>query len=808
MKSIVIFVGLFFLATLSIAQGHTQVIRGKVVDDDSGISLIGVHIICAANSDTLHCSSDTEGIFRLDPVPIGRVNLIVTYLGYEDKIIPNIVVNSAKEVILNIKLEESTVMLHEVTVIAHKEKGKAIDEMSLLSARSISPEVTSRYAGGFNDPSRIVSNFAGVSNTGDGGNDIIIRGNSPKYMQWRLEGMQITNPNHFGDQSAVGGSVSTLNNNIIDNSDFYTGAFTSEYGDVISGVYDVKLRTGNNEQYEAVAGVGLLGMDLTLEGPFKKGYGGSFLVNYRYSTAGLANDLGLLGDISGVPSFQDAAFKIVLPTQHLGVFSIYGLGGMSDFFWEDVKPQSWVTPGDAFMRPEIIEDYNKEAHLINIGLNHTINISDKSYLKTGIMISDEGVNDEIFENEFFLSNGLPNLDSLKERRLNFNNDLAKSIVRFSTTYHHKFNAKHKLVLGSKYANFGFIINQSQLAEDNTFRQSLLDFSEQIGTIRNFVNYKYKPSDRLTIVTGIHNMNVLFNKKSKIESRFAIEWKASPTLSLNAGFGEHSTMESIHNYFAKVQHSDGTISEPNRDLDLLASDHYIVGVEKKISSNARIKVETYYQYLHDLPVENDPSSSYATINESLDFQYVDLVNEGTGKNYGIELTLERYFQDDYYYLINASLYESKYTALDGIERDTRFNGNYTANLLFGREFTDLGKNGNQSLTINFKAFYSGGKRVTPLLRDDEGNLAVNPDQGIFYDDSKPFEKKLDDLYQINLSASYKWNKKKSTHELFLNIDNITNYKGQINEYYDAEEPESIGHLTQFGIFPNLMYRVYF
>lgn len=799
---------LLLAVQIAMGQHHKQTIRGKVFDIDSEMPLIGVNILGINNTDTLFCTSDIDGRFKLPPVSIGRINIAVTYLGYEDKIIPNVVVNSAKEVIINIGLTESTIRINEVVVVAHKEKGRAIDPMSLLSAQSISPEETSRYAGGFNDPSRIVSNFAGVNNTGDGGNDIIIRGNSPKYMQWRLEGMQITNPNHFGDQSAIGGSVSTLNNNILDNSDFYTGAFSAEYGDVLSGVYDVKLRNGNNEKYEAVAGVGLLGMDLTFEGPFSKNYGGSFLLNYRYSTAGLVKDLGLLNDVTGVPTFQDAAFKVVLPTKKLGVFSLYGLGGKSDFLWEDVDPQTWVTPGDAFMRPEITEDYNKNAHLVNLGANHTINITDHSYIKTGILHSIEGIEDEIFENIHPLEDGIANKDSLIERRSNFRNDLRKTVSRIASTYHHKINAKHKVIVGSKYARFGYTVAQSRLKTDNTARQSLLDFDETIGTWRNFVNYKYNHNDQLTIVAGIHNMNVLFNDKSTIEPRLAFEWRASDKTSFHAGYGKHSTMESIHNYFTQIEQTDGSTIEPNLDLDLLKSDHYIIGLERRIGSNITAKIEAYYQNLYDLPVENDLSSTYATINESLDFQYVDLVNAGKGKNYGIELTLERYFQDNFYYLLNTSIYESKYTALDGVERDTRFNGNYIINILFGKEFTELGKSGNQSLTLNVKAFYSGGKRITPLLRDENGHLAVDAEHGIFYDNSRPFTERLDDLYQVNLSASYKWNKRKTTHELFINLDNATNHKGKISEYYDVEEEGSIGHLTQFGIFPNLMYRVYF
>ncbi|MFK7907078.1 MAG: hypothetical protein AB8B69_18225, partial [Chitinophagales bacterium] len=270
----------------------------------------------------------------------------------------------------------------------------------------------------------------------------------------------------------------------------------------------------------------------------------------------------------------------------------------------------------------------------------------------------------------------------------------------------------------------------------------------------------------------------------------------------------SKMESIHNYFAKVEAEDGSITEPNKDLDLLKANHFVLGYEKRFSPNVVAKVEAYYQDLYNLPVENDENSHYATINEGTDFRYVDLVNEETGKNYGVELTLERFFNQNYYYLVNASLFSSKYKSLEGIERNTQYNGNYLVNVLAGKEFTQLGKKKNKSLTLNAKAFFGGGKRIIPLLRDAEGNIAVNPAKNEFLDYDKAYESKLDDVHQIILSASYKINRPKATHEIFINLDNITNSKGRLSEYYDANEPDSVGYVTQFGFFPNLMYRVYF
>ena len=427
--------GLLFLSKCLTAQNLTQTIRGSIIDVDSQLPLIGASVIIQNIAPVVGTTTDIDGKFVLNDIPIGRISLEIDYLGYEKKVIPGIVVNSANEVILPLSMVEKIDNLEAVEVYANKIKGKALNEMAIVGSRSISAEETNRFAGGFNDPSRILSNFAGVSSSGDGGNDIIVRGNSPKYVQWRLEGMDITNPNHFGDPSAVGGSVSTLNNNLISTADFHVSAFTAEFGNALSGIYDVRLRNGNDEKFEGIFGFGILGTDITVEGPFEKGKPGSYLANYRYSTAGLASDLGLI-DVGGVPTFQDAAFKVYLPTQKLGTFSLFGLGGLSEFVWENVTPATWVTPGDNFQKPDIFEDYAKKAHLMNIGLRHIVSLDNTSYLKSSVLLSSEGIDDKIFESQFitiFNEDIQTSRDSVIQRQLNFSNDYSKLTYRGAIT---------------------------------------------------------------------------------------------------------------------------------------------------------------------------------------------------------------------------------------------------------------------------------------------------------------------------------------------------------------------------------------
>jgi hypothetical protein len=787
------------LVQTAIGQDLTQTVRGTVTETDSKLPLIGVQVIILDSDPLRGTTSNINGDFRLERVPIGRITLQVTYIGYEPLIIPALVVSSGKELYLQLEMHGTVLKGTEVTVIGSQYKGESLNDMSLVSSRSISSEETHRFAGGFNDPSRLLSNFAGVNNSQDGSTDIIVRGNSPKYVQWRLEGMPITNPSHFADQNATGiGGLSTLNNNVLSSSDFMTGAFAPEYGNALSGIYDLKLRTGNNERYESVFGLGILGTDLTFEGPFKSDYGGSFLINYRYSTISLIDEMGLIPDIGGIPKFQDAVFKIVLPTRNYGRFSIFGLAGLSKLDFEDVNPTVWQTPGDRGNRPDIREDFTKNAGLLNLGINNILSLSDKSHLITTLSYSTEGVKDRVYE-----LNTTGNSDSIQS----FDSRLMKSAYRANINYNRRITNQHTIQSGSQYTLFDYDYSLNLLDADGS-QITPIDFQEQAAVIGNFVSWRYRINQDLSIVTGLHNTNVLLNGKHTLEPRIAARWQIRPGTLLHAGYGNHSTMESVHHYFTEIENEAGVLTQPNKDLGLLRANHYVVGATHQFSRNLIGSVEVYYQDLYNLPVENDESSIFATLNEGGDFNYVDLVNEGTGRNYGVEFTLERFFADSYYFLVNASLFQSKYTALDGIERNTKFNANYLANILAGKEFSGWGRKGNQIFGINTKIFIGGGPKIIPMLRDNQGNLAVDPENNIFWDFGKAYEQSLDDLYSVTIFLSYKWNKPQAAHELFLDLINVTNKQGRLSEFYDENEPSNVGFITQPFFFPNMMYRVYF
>jgi hypothetical protein len=796
--------------TLAFSQKLTQTVRGTIFDSDNKLPLIGATVIIIGTNPLIGTATDLNGIFRFDNIPLGRIAVKISYLGYETKTISDIVVNSGKEVVLDLTMQESVTTMDEVVIKAYKKKGEAINDMSQLSTHSITLEETKRFTGGMDDPARVVSSFAGVASTPDGSSDIIVRGNSPKYMQWRLDGAEISSPYHMDDQNSSFGALTALNNNLLATSDFYTGAFSSEYGDVLSCVYDVKLRSGNNEKFEATGGIGLMGTELTVEGPFKKGYAGSYLFNYRYSAISLINELGIV-DVPGVVDYQDATFKIVLPTKRAGTFSLYGLGGLSGFSMENMGPTGLSTPGRPTTSALNSKDFLKKNYLANLGINHIMSLNSKSFVKTSLNYSGTGANDDVFETDTIRTYNIDNVlsvDSISPRMHMIQSRIVNSTIRGSITYSNKINAKNKIQIGAKYTLYSFNYNQNIFNNEEASLININDFKVNLGTVNNFISWKHSLNEKIDIVAGLHNMNILTINKSTLEPRLSIGWNINKTNSMHAGYGMHSTTESIHNYYAKIPQNNGSYLEPNKNLGLLKAHHFVLGYEKHFSENLIGKIEAYYQFLYNLPVENNDTSYYATINEGIDYRYVELVNKGSGKNYGVEISIERFFDKNFYFLLNGSLFDSKYKSLEGVWRNTRYNNNYIVNILCGKEFKNLGKKQNQILALNAKIFFEGGERYIPLLRDAQGNVAVEPQNDRYFDYSKAYNNKLDNIFLLNLSVSYKFNKPGATHEIFLDLMNLTNSQGKMAEYYDVSKPGKVGYSTQFGFFPNLMYRVYF
>ncbi len=773
-------------------SNHTQTVKGTVIDKDSQIPLIGANIVIRSIDPFMGSTTDVDGYFRIEDVPTGRLQIEITYLGYEPQFISQVLLTSGKELVINVGLIESVESLDEVVVTAKIDKTKPLNEMASASARTFSVEESARYAAASFDPARMAMNYAGVSvgATDDLFNQIVIRGNSPKGLLWRLEGIEIPSPNHFGGLGGGGGAISMLSSSTLSNSDFYTGAFPAEYGNAVSGVFDLKMRNGNNEKREYSFMLGALGLELAAEGPFKKGGKGSYLVNYRYSTLAALEAVGLnpAGDV--LPAYQDISFKLNMPTEKFGNFGLFGLGGYNEATGVAVADSTkWEDDNDMY---NFIESERRYV----LGLSHNYLLSDNSYLKTQISASGYyQVDDERF------------LDANNDYAevIDYSDEAADNALRLSAQYNKKINAQNTFRAGIILSQMDFFFNASERDEEqNDKLVTFFDKAGATGFYQAYGQWQHRTTSNFTLNGGLHYSHFELNGNFAIEPRLGLKWDFKSNQSLSAAVGLHSKLEHLILYMGEGELVDGTQIIKSDNLELNKSAQAVIGYDIKPAENLRIKAEAYYQYLYDIPTETNVDTKYNLLVAEDAWDYVrhdTLASIGRGQNVGLDLTVEKFFAKQHYYMITASIFDSKYSPADKKWYNTRWNSGYQLNLVGGKEF-NVGKKGNKTLGINGKFVTSGGNRQTPV--DFEASRLEGEQIRIH---ERAFEERAGSYFRFDLGFSYKINLKGSTHSIMLDVQNVTARENLYGTYYN-NDCNCIEKITQTGLFPFFNYRIEF
>nr|MBI1229261.1 TonB-dependent receptor [Cytophagales bacterium] len=768
--------------TLLFSQQPTQAIRGKVVDADTKIGIPAATIVILNSHPLIGTATDESGNFTLTSIPIGRIDLKISSLGYEETVVPNLLVIAGKETLLESELRETFVGMGEVVINSGADKSRTTDEMVLVSARNFTVEETKRFAGSFNDPARMAASYAGVNSDGGGNNDIIVRGNNSRFIQWKLEGIEIPNPNHFGQEGLTGGPISALNSQMLANSSFFTGAFSPAYGNALAGVFDMKLRKGNDAKAEQSLSVGILGTDVTLEGPFHKNSRASYLFNYRYSTLGMLSDMGIV-DFSGVPKYQDLAFKLHVPTTHIGTFDLFGLGGKSglamEFFDED--------------NPTLMnEKANQESNLGIVGINHYLPLGTDAFMQHSVSLATNGSG---FQSEIPMSE----MDFREAAK----GDLQNKTLRAASTIHLKLNSRNVVEGGVVFSRFVFDFKSIYYEKSKDQPVINQDHTGNAYLVQGYASWRWRLGPNLTLVNGLHSQRTSQYDDFAIEPRSSLRWELRHSQAFTAGIGQHSKMTSLPNYFALVNTQSEALSQPNKHLALLKARHVVIGYENKLGNQLFLKIEAYHQYLYNIPIDPDIQSSYSLLNQDELWTDRALVNAGKGENYGLEVTLERLFADGYYFLLTGSVFEATYVAGDGKWRNTRFNGNYLGNVLFGKEIELGNKLGKvRVLGVNSRAALLGGRRLLPV--DEAASIAAGR---AIYRESDAFETKNDDIFSLNVAVTYRVDKKKFSQEVKLDVQNVTGNAAKTDYYWNSIS-EKITPILQLGTLPVLSYTVHF
>lgn len=779
-----------FVTPEAIAQSATQTVRGKITDAASKAPVVGAAVVVVGSNPLNGTTTDNEGNFRLEKVSVGRTALRITYLGYEDIFAKDIIVNAGKEVVLDFPMTESFTKLSEVTVNYKRTEDNKVtnNEMSTTSARPFSPAETLKYAGSLGDPSRMAANFAGVSGANDARNDIVVRGNSPASLLWRLDGVNIPNPNHFGSLGTSGGPVSMLNTNLLAKSDFMSGAFPAEYANALGSVFDLRLRKGNDEKHEFLTQIGFNGVEVGAEGPYSKKSKASYLINYRYSLFGIMSNLGF--QIAGTPYYQDFTFKTDVPVGKKGNFSFWTIGGKSNitFLGKDVDTEK----GDAYGDENSNTRVNYETGVAALSYEHRF--TDKTYGK--ITLSGSRTYQNFKGDTVLYQPGSKTiLSEIPQQQALFTNKK----LSLNASINHKINAKNKISGGiivdlSRFELSNTTLYPSLLSQRNTDGETMLS--------QGYVQWKHRFSQNLTFNAGLTALHYQLNNSTAVEPRLGLSYTLNDRSTLNLAYGLHSNLQPLLLYFYQTQNPNGSYSLTNKDLGFTRSHHIVLGYERNLTENLRLKVETYYQSLFDVPIEKT-SGFYSVLVEGADFAPINkgnLVNKGTGRNYGIEMTLEKYFSNNYYFLVTGSLFDSKYKGSDGVERNTPFNGHYVVNVLAGKDIL-IGRR-NNVLSINWKLTSAGGRYIRPI------NLSASADaHATVYDDTRAYLQQQNGYFRTDLKIGYKLNRRRMTHELALDLQNFTNNQNIFQQAYNPRI-NKIGTAYQQGFLPIPFYRLTF
>jgi hypothetical protein len=809
------------LIFLFIIQNHfaqvTQTVKGRVVDKVTGMGLPGA-IVQLRTAGGMVATANNEGYYKLKEVPVGRQSFLYTYTGYKAVPLTDIIITSGKEMVLNIELEESTVTMDEVEIKASNDTD-VVNTMQSANMKSFSIEETERYPGSRQDPARMAQNFAGVQGTNDSRNDIVIRGNSPAGLLWRMEEVDIPNPNHFAIAGSAGGPQGIINNKYLANSEFYTGAFPANYGNAMGGVFDLKMRNGNNEKHERTVQLGVLGTELALEGPLSKKSGASYLLTYRYSTLALFSKVKFNIGTSAVPGYQDFGLRLNFPTKKAGVFSFDAIGGASNIN---------IILSKTLERPkELYGDLNRDQYFSsNMGvgiLSHVYPLNSRTVMRTTLAYGAQGIDVnhyQIIRDRNFIPN--PTLPHI----LGFNFYEGKTTLAWNVKA--KLNAKNSIKAGF----FANVINVD--FQDSIKINSLYDTVPDVivakpfknrahaktsfALIQPYITYVHKFNESVSLNAGVFSQYLTLNNKYVVEPRVSLRYQFTRNQMLNLAYGLHSQMQATYLYFAipDTIMKNGVLVPntgrelTNKNLDFSKSQHVVLGYDYFATKYLKFKAEVYYQYLWNIPVYIVPSGISA-INRGATFTrffpIYTMVNNGTGYNYGLELTMEKLYHKNYFLMMSGSLYESKYTASNGKTFNTDFNGNYMFNVLGGLEFNlDAAKK--RILSFGTKFTYGGGKRYSPV------NIAAsNAVMDIVPQDDKVNTLQFPAYNRLDLRISYKINGKKADVEITADLLNVMSTKNILALSYapdpaNLSKPDPWVYNYQLGFLPLFFVKVDF
>jgi len=760
---------LIFLGFQQISA-QTQTIIGKVTDALTKEGLPGANV--KINPGNYGAATDLDGNFFLKSIPFGRYSITISYIGFQTKVIQALELTSAKQLVINVSLEEEVFTSEGVTITAQPNRSEVQNLFTQVSAISFSVEETRRFAGALDDPLRAAAVFPGVVQSGDvNSNGIVVRGSSPKSLQWRLNGVRIPNPNHFGNVGRSDGGVTIFSTQLLANSDFLTSAFPAEYGNTAGGIFDIRFRKGNEQQREHSVQLGIQGIDVATEGPIGNEGTASYLINYRYSVFGFLQYIE--PDMKGkVPEYQDLNISLNWQHKNLGSFNLFGIAGTDK---SSAKPEK---DGKNTIEERADELLNNKVGVL--GLQHSLTFGKSSALNTNLSY----VGRDVSFRKGLRDSSFTYNPQLNTNQLNYSLALDQSLT-------HKISSNFLFQIGYRAAIDGFETFLSKQLPENQALQTIADESGTTNNVESFVQAKYSISKNLSINGGLHSMYYVLTDAFTLEPRLSAKWDFLNGNFLALAYGNHAQTEDLSVYLANIN------GETNKDLKPIRANHYSGTFGFTPSKAIHAQIDAYFQQLYDVPIV---ANSYVSLLNHPGGLVSDIYqNNGKAYSYGVEFMLEHFFLTDYYYMATVSWNKSEYK--DGAEkwRNSRYSSGLTLTALGGKEWRFSTK---RTLILNVRATRTKGEYFMPI----DVNTSKIAETEVL-NAAEIYENRLPDFLYFDMSLGIKTNHTKSTGEWSIQLKNMLNQRPNIGFSYN-EVTQKVEEMRPLGIIPIVAYRLSF
>lgn len=762
---------ILFLLMLSLCvsaqkKTPTQSVEGRIIDKETKQPMAGAIVFVEDTYPVISTMTDLEGYFRLDDIPVGRQTLKAQKAEYNTFYTDNLVLRSAKETYLEIEMRR-TPGTNQISVAdTDNRENLPNNEFAAVSTRSFTAEETQRYPSSINDPGRMVLGFPGVQSYQDNESDAFIRGNPISGALFRVEGLDLLCLGHFANPLSPNGGISALSISLLDDSDFSTGAFSAEYGNASSAVYDLRFRRGNINSREYTFRLGLIGIDFATEGPIKKGRS-SYLFNYRYSTLGILSAMGFYIVRPNVSNtFQDLSFNTVFESEdRKNIFTIFGIGGLANEQWFPKDSADWLTRLD-FNR------INSRTLIGTVGMTYTRLLDDKSYLK---ILLGGNVN-KLFEN---VDNMF--LDSVRTE----NNGYWRHQYTVSGTYSRKISNVLRLKAGFSghgmlYNMFNTRYNYANSTQDTFMNTGGYDLA---FWLQGYVQTSINLSHRFSINAGLHALYFMPNSSYSIEPRVSMQYQLAKKSRLSLAYGLHGQIIPIGVYTLQTKDNQGNTTYPNKDLKIPKAHHAVLAYRQLLGKDMSLQFEFWYQQLFNQAVAADSSSTYALLNQRENYPEEALSSVGKGRNFGVDVIFERTFRKGFFLMASGSIFRSLYTPANGVEYRTRYDNLFASALTFGKEFNF--KNAN-FLSLGLRLLVNGGNRYTPA------NQALSQQYSVLIlDNSNPYslgqsDEKIPVYYRADLRIAYRKDWANSSLLISVDVQNLSNNRGNVfQELYNVQ-----------------------